>query len=136
MDLHLTTAPHVHANQSTRTLMLHVLIALMPCCVFGVWHFGGSALALMLTATASAVLAEFLFQKARGQKALVGDLSAAVTGLLLALKMFPGRGSIWWLNLITVFAFAERWNSPLPSWMLSCMPRKTISICETVRSIP
>ena len=57
MNLHMSPAPHVHASQSTRTLMLHVLIALLPCCAFGVWHFGGYALLLMLVTTASAVLA-------------------------------------------------------------------------------
>lgn len=98
MDLHLTPAPHVHERQSTRTLMLHVLIALMPCCAFGVWHFGSAALLLMVVSTFSAVAAEFLFQRLTGRKVLIGDLSAAVTGLILALNL--SVDTPWWMAVV------------------------------------
>ena len=94
MNLHLSPAPHVHSSQSTRVLMLHVLIALLPCAAVGIGYFGYSALALMLASVLSAVLAEYLWQTLTRQKVRVGDLSAAVTGLILALNL-PPHAPLW-----------------------------------------
>ena len=78
--------------------MGNVLIALAPCAVAGIWYFGLSALVVMLVCVASAVLAEFIWQKLSGRRVLVGDLSAAVTGLILALNL-PARAP-WWLAAV------------------------------------
>ena len=98
MKLNLTSAPHVHSKQSTRTLMLHVIIALLPCAAFGVWQFGLPALMLMLVSVLSAVLFEFLWQKLTGIQVRIGDLSAVVTGLILALNL--PSGAPWWLAVV------------------------------------
>ena len=98
MKLNLSPAPHVHSRQDTRALMLNVLIALLPCAVAGAWLFGAGALLLMLVATASAVAAEALWQKLSGRRLLVSDLSAAVTGLILAMNL-PPRAP-WWLAAV------------------------------------
>ncbi|MBQ3425265.1 MAG: RnfABCDGE type electron transport complex subunit D [Clostridia bacterium] len=103
MNLHRSPAPHVHSPQSTRSLMLNVLIALAPCTVFGVWRFGPSALMVLVVATASAVAAEAVWQKLTRQRVLMSDLSAAVTGLILGLNL-PPRAP-WWLAVTgSVFA--------------------------------
>ena len=98
MNLRLSPAPHVHSPQTTRALMLNVLIALLPCAIAGVYFFGLSALLLMLISTLSAVLAEAAWQKLTGQKVLTGDLSAAVTGLILALNL-PATAP-WWMAVL------------------------------------
>ena len=78
--------------------MLNVLIALAPCALAGIWFFGLRALMLMVVCVAFAVLAEALWQKLTGQRVLVGDLSAAVTGLILALNLSPRAP--WWLAAV------------------------------------
>ena len=98
MNLRLAAAPHVHSSQSTQVLMRNVLIALLFCAAAGVWYFGFSALVLMIIATASAVLSEFIWQKLSGQKVSISDLSAAVTGLLVGLNLPPHAP--WWLAVI------------------------------------
>ena len=103
MNLRLSPAPHVHSAQTTRALMLNVIIALLPCAACGVWYFGTSALLLMVLSTAAAVLAELVWQKLTGKRVLVGDLSAAVTGLLVAMNL-PSTAP-WWLAVVgSVFA--------------------------------
>ena len=103
MNLHLSSAPHVHSRQTTQVLMLNVLIALLPCVAAAIWYFGYSALILMVISTAAAVLSEFIWQKATGGKVLIGDLSAAVTGLILGLNLPPHAP--WWLAVVgSVFA--------------------------------
>ena len=98
MKLNLSPAPHVHSSQTTRVLMCNVIIALIPCAAFGVWRFGVRALALMLVAVLAAVLSEFLWQKLTGAKVRVDDLSAVVTGLILALNL-PADAP-WWLAVV------------------------------------
>jgi len=98
MNLHMSPAPHVHSPQDTRALMLNVIIALIPCVIAGVWYFGFSAVALILVSVLTAVLGELIWQKLTGQRVKVGDLSAAVTGLILALNL-PPRAP-WWLAVV------------------------------------
>ncbi len=98
MRLNVNPAPHIRAEQSTRTLMRNVLIALTPCAACAAGYFGVRALALMLASVASAVLSEALWQRLTGHKLLVADGSAAVTGLILALNL-PPRAP-WWLAAV------------------------------------
>lgn len=103
MNLRLAAAPHVHNSQPTPVLMGNVLIALLFCAGAGIWYFGFSVLILIAVATGSAVLSEFLWQKLTGQRVRISDLSAAVTGLLVALNLPPHAP--WWLAVIgSVFA--------------------------------
>ena len=81
------TSPHFHDNSSTQKVMLDVIIALIPTSIAGVIIFGSKSLVLMAACILTAVLSEFLFDKATRKENTIGDLSAVVTGLLLALNL-------------------------------------------------
>lgn len=83
---------------STRSIMLDVVIALLPAGLAAVWFFGAAALSLILVAVASAVLSELVYQKLTHQKSTIGDLSAVVTGLLVAYNI-PANAP-WWMAAI------------------------------------
>ena len=102
--LHVSLNPHIHEKgASTRNIMLDVVIAMLPATIAGIIIFGFKALWLTLTCVATAVLAEFLFNLAVGKKQTVGDLSAVVTGLLLALNLSINV-EIWQCVIGAVFA--------------------------------
>ena len=98
MSLYISTAPHVRSQQNTRSLMLDVIIALMPATIAGIYYFGVNAALLVVISTFSAVLFEYLWQKLTHKTIRVGDLSAAVTGLLVGLNLPPTAP--WWLPVI------------------------------------
>lgn len=103
MSLRLSTAPHIRSPKTTTRLMLNVLLALLPSAAAGVWYFGTRALMLLCVSTASAVVAEYLWQKLGRLPVRVGDLSAAVTGLILGLILPPT--ATWWMAVVgSVFA--------------------------------
>lgn len=83
---------------STRRLMGDVVIAMLPTALAAVWFFGAPALVLMLVSIFSAVLAEAVYQRLTHQKVTVSDLSAVVTGLLLAFNI-PASAP-WWMAAI------------------------------------
>ena len=86
--LHISSTPHIHQKgSSTSRVMLDVVIAMLPAAVAGIIIFGIKALWVILTCVASAVIAEFLFNLCVHKKQTVGDFSAVVTGLLLALNL-------------------------------------------------
>lgn len=98
----VATTPHLHNKAaSTQRIMLDVIIALLPTAVASVWFFGGSALMLILVSVISAVAAEYVFQKHMKQPVTVWDLSAVVTGLLLAFNL-PANAP-WWIAAIGSF---------------------------------
>lgn len=102
--LHISPTPHIHqAGSSTWRIMLDVVIALLPAAIAGVVIFGVSALWTIVTCVASAVLAEALFNLCAGKKQTVSDLSAVVTGLLLALNLSTNV-PLWQCALGSVFA--------------------------------
>lgn len=101
--LHVSHAPHIHSGDSTQKIMLDVLIALLPASVAAVVLFGLQALLIIITCVASAVLAELLFNLAAGKKSTIHDLSAAVTGLLLALNLSTNV-KLWQCALGAIFA--------------------------------
>ena len=88
------TSPFLRTPASTRTIMRDVLIALMPVSVMAVVQFGIKSLVMMLLGITSAVLFEFLYQRIRGKRVTIRDLSAAVTGLLVALS-YPVTAPLW-----------------------------------------
>lgn len=103
-NLHVSSTPHIHQKgSSTRNIMLDVVIAMIPATIAGVIIFGLSALWVILTCVASAVLAEFLFNLCCKKKQTIGDLSAVVTGLLLALNL-RADVPIWQCVVGSVFA--------------------------------
>ena len=102
--LHISPAPHIHQKGSfTSNIMLDVSLALLPAAVAGVVIFGLQALWTILVCVASAVAAEFLFNLCTGKKQTVGDLSAVVTGLLLALNLSTAV-PLWQCAVGSVFA--------------------------------
>ncbi len=105
--LHVSSSPHVRSKTTTGNIMLDVLIALMPATVFGLIYFGKDLgvypLILVLATVGAAVLTEFAYQKLTGRKVTVSDLSAVVTGLLLAMNL-PPTLPIWMGVLGSVFA--------------------------------
>ena len=102
--LHISSTPHIHQKgSSTRNIMLDVVIAMLPATLAGIIIFGLKALWVILTCVASAVLAEFLFNLCARKKQTVGDLSAVVTGLLLALNLSTNV-PLWQCAIGSVFA--------------------------------
>ena len=90
----VTSTPHIRAKATTTSVMRDVLIALAPAAVMAVVYMGLPALWVMLTAVASCVGFEAGYQKLMKQKVTVYDLSAAVTGLLLAFNL-PASAPLW-----------------------------------------
>lgn len=92
--LHVAVSPHIHGKKSTTGIMLDVILALLPASVAGVMLFGLSALWVILTCVISAVAFEALFNVVVKKDQTIGDLSAVVTGLLLALNL-PANVPLW-----------------------------------------
>ncbi len=90
----LSSSPHFTKGISTQLIMLTVLISTLPECVYGVMLYGVRALVTILVSVASAVAFEALFQLVTKRKVRVYDLSAAVTGVLLALVL-PSTVPVW-----------------------------------------
>ena len=101
--LKVSSSPHVRAKDDTSRIMLYVIIALMPTTIFGIFNFGLRALLLVAVCIITCVLSEFLFEKGIGKKSTIKDLSAVVTGLLLALNL-PHTLPVWQAVLGSVFA--------------------------------
>ena len=101
MSLILSSAPHSRTGRSTTRLMGNVIIALLPCAAAGIYYFGWRAAIVLAVSTASAVLAEFIWQKCSHKTLTVSDCSAAVTGLLIGLVLSPT--SPWWMAMIASF---------------------------------
>ena len=89
LRLELRTSPHVVKNNSVERIMFHVVLALLPIAAFSVWQYGLSALALLVTVTATCLLSERLFNRMAGRPNTLSDWSATITGLLLALTLPP-----------------------------------------------
>ena len=105
MTLHVSSSPHVFTPVSARNLMLEVLVAMTPAAVAGIVFFGPRAILLICLGAATAVLTEYILQKMARRPVTVGDYSAAVTGLLLALNLPPTAP--WWMPVVgSAFAIA------------------------------
>lgn len=98
MQWKVSAAPHVHAKDSTATLMLDVIAALMPCVVAGIWLFGWRAALVIVLSVVFCVLTELVCQKIGRRPVRINDLSAVVTGIILALNL-PSTAP-WWMILI------------------------------------
>ncbi|GFI01581.1 MAG: RnfABCDGE type electron transport complex subunit D [Lachnospiraceae bacterium] len=94
----VSSNPHVRSRVTTSNIMLAVVIALLPAAGFGIYNFGLDALILIFITVASCVLTELIYEKAMKKKVTIGDFSAVVTGLLLALNL-PSTAP-WWIGVI------------------------------------
>jgi len=84
-----SSSPHFRGNESTRRIMIDVLVALVPSMIVGVMVFGIKAVWVILVTTVSSVIAEAVSRKAMKKEQTIGDMSAVVTGVLLALNFSP-----------------------------------------------
>ena len=138
--LAVSSSPHIHAPQDTRAIMAWVLVALAPAGIAGIYFFGLRAAAVMAVCVASCKISEYIWQKLAKQVITAGDLSAAVTGLLLAYNLPPSipfwmaaAGSVFAIIIVKQFfggigcnivnpALAGRafmmssWPVPMTSW--------------------
>ncbi|MBQ0135135.1 MAG: RnfABCDGE type electron transport complex subunit D [Oscillospiraceae bacterium] len=101
--LTVSASPHVKSAETTTGIMLDVIIALIPAGVASIFVFGLKALAVIAVSVAACVLAEFLSRKAMKREQTIGDLSAVVTGLLLAYNL-PATMPLWEVALGAVIA--------------------------------
>ena len=101
--LHISVSPHLHSGRSTRSIMRDVVFSLLPATAAGIALFGLSALWVVLTCIVTAVVSEALFNFIIKKEQTVGDWSAVVTGLLLALNL-PANLPLWQAVVGTVFA--------------------------------
>lgn len=88
--LRVSSSPHLHSPVTTPRLMRDVVIALLPALIASVVLFGPRALLLTAVCVASSVLAEYLCRKVMKRDNTIGDLSAVVTGMLLAFNLPVG----------------------------------------------
>lgn len=98
----VSSNPHVRSKVTTNGIMMAVVLALLPAAGFGIYNFGIRALLHILITVASTVITEFLFGLYK-KKTTVTDLSAVVTGLLLALNL-PVGAPLWIGAMGGVFA--------------------------------
>ena len=116
----LSSSPHISTSESVRKIMLKVLVALLPACAAGVWFFGLKALLVIVLTTVFCIGAEALWcvlaKKPVGPT--IGDCSAAVTGVLLALNLPPSVP--WFVPLIG--AFLAIWLGKQVFGGLGCNP--------------
>lgn len=101
--LKVASSPHVRDKDDTSRIMLYVIIALMPTTIFGIINFKLHALLLIAVCVVSCVLSEYVFELIVHKKSTIKDLSAVVTGLLLALNL-PSTLPVWQAVLGSVFA--------------------------------
>ncbi len=101
----VSSSPHIRSGETTQRIMLDVIIALMPALFAGVFYFGFRALTLTVTAVVFAVAAEAVMQKIMGKPVTVNDLSAVVTGILIAFNV-PATLPLWIVAVGSIFAIA------------------------------
>lgn len=99
----VSTSPHIHTKDTTRGIMRDVLIALTPAWITAVVFFGLKALLNIVLCVGVSLLSEFLFNLITKKKQTIGDLSACVTGLLLALSL-PTTANVWHCIVGSAFA--------------------------------
>lgn len=85
--LNVSTSPHVRSHTSTTTIMSDVVIALLPASAWGVYTYGWDAFKVILLAILTCVGSEYLYQKLMKKPVTIHDMTAFLTGLLLALNL-------------------------------------------------
>ena len=101
----VSSSPHIRSGETTQKIMLDVIIALMPALLAGVFYFGLNALTLTAVAVVFAVATEVVMQKILGKPVTVNDLSAVVTGILIAFNV-PVTLPLWMVAVGSIFAIA------------------------------
>ena len=100
-----SSSPHIRSEETTRNIMLDVIIALLPALVASVFYFGFNSLVLVIAAVAAAVATEYAVQRLMKKPVTINDLSAVVTGILVAFNIPPSAP--WWIPVMgSAFAIA------------------------------
>ncbi|NLJ98986.1 MAG: RnfABCDGE type electron transport complex subunit D [Tissierellia bacterium] len=94
----VSSSPHIRSNESVQRIMLDVIIALTPAIIGSVYFFGINALKLILISVASAMFFEAIIQKLFNKPITISDLSAVITGILIAFNL-PASAP-WWLPIM------------------------------------
>ncbi len=102
-QLTVSVSPHLRDRTTTSRIMLDVILALVPALIAGVWIFGARAALVILVCVAASVLSEWLYEKAMKKPSTIADLSAVVTGLLLAFNL-PVAIPVWQAVVGSAFA--------------------------------
>ena len=102
-ELTISSSPHVHSSTTTKTIMRDVLIGLAPAMILAVYVFGLRALTVTAVSVAACVFFEWLYCKMTGMHCKIYDLSACVTGVLLAF-VCPVTIPYWTIVLGALFA--------------------------------
>ena len=97
LKLIASSSPHIRSNESTRTIMMDVIIAMIPALIMSVFVFGFRA----LVSVAACVFWEWGYRKLLKKPQSIGDLSAVVTGMLLAFVCPPTLP--YWMIIIGAF---------------------------------
>ncbi|MFR2891324.1 RnfABCDGE type electron transport complex subunit D [Peptoniphilus grossensis] len=99
----VSLAPHIRSNDTVRKIMLDVIIALVPAMIASVYFFGMRSILLILTCVVACVATEYVTQSALKKTVQIKDLSAVVTGILIALNM-PQSFPLWMAAFGSVFS--------------------------------
>ena len=101
LKLIASSSPHIRSNENTRSIMLDVIIAMLPALGWGIFNFDMKALVSTLVSVAGCLFFEWAYRKVLKKNCMIGDLSAVVTGMLLA-YVCPVDIK-WWMLLIGDF---------------------------------
>lgn len=135
-----SSSPHIRTKAGTNSIMGEVLIALAPALCFAVYNFGWRALANTLVSAAGCCLFEYLYRYLMKKNNTVGDLSAAVTGVLIAFvcpvtipywillvgdffaivvvkQLFGGIGKNFLNPALAARAFMLSWAGEMSTWV-------------------
>ncbi len=94
----ISASPHVHSGQDIPSVMRDVIFALLPALLAGIWFFGFDAFRVLVLAVLGCVGFEMLMNRLLGRASTIKDLSAALTGILLAMNL--PSGSPWWMVIV------------------------------------
>ena len=101
LKLIASSSPHIRSNENTRSIMLDVIIALLPALAWAIYSFGFKALLTTVISVVACVFWEWAYRKVMKKNQMIGDLSAVVTGMLLALTCSANLP--WWMLVIGAF---------------------------------
>ena len=96
--LNVSISPHTRSHETTASIMADVIVALIPSIAVGVSVFGARAFAITMLSVVSCVASEYLYEKLLKKPVTITDLSAVVTGLILAVNLYSTAP--WWLPVL------------------------------------